>query len=89
MSNLGVRSVVKEVPNLDKRITNLVGKIVRYKRHLLTPEFLMNEGEWARDCVYHVIGHLMEDGEILLKAKIAKCSIIFKLNPSNVELVSQ
>jgi hypothetical protein len=69
------------------KIVASVGQIVRYKRHLLTPEFIIIEGQWARDCLFHIIDILIKNGEATLKAKIAKCPVTFTLDPNNVELV--
>jgi hypothetical protein len=74
---------------VDKLAITFVGKLVRYKRHLLTAEFLIIEGEWAKDCLFHVKEISIENGEVTLKSKIDRCPLTFRIDPNNVELVAQ
>jgi hypothetical protein len=80
---------VQNLIGVDKLAVKFLGKLVRYKRHLLTKEFLIIEGEWARDCLFHVKEISIENGKATLKAKIAKCPVTFRINPDEVELVAQ
>jgi hypothetical protein len=67
---------------------NLIGKTVRYKRCFLTPKFLLQEGEWAIDCVYQVKMIVKVNGKDVVKAKIDGCKLTFTIEQRYLEIVN-
>ena len=47
------------------------------------------EGEWARDCVFHVIDLIMKSGKLILKAKIKIVKPYSLLNQVMSELIGK